>query len=308
MQKALTDREAVILNWPSWQHYLLSHLVPEAHCITGQPRDSAQRILSTMGHVPALFIFHLDISIPTWFIEEHEIQLLSQTLRTAGTVVLNDRVTGILKTLVQSRCEQSGLPTVRAYEDGEPNELLLVKTNFNAGGEREKLFQREFRSVSPDQMYPSCPLEGPRDYRLIRRDRIPASWWRDETLAIERFIKNRQGRFFRLYLYRSAVVIAEGWSRRRIRRIQDGRGRHHCLYLCGSDIVGSSTRIKLPKRLLEVAALGIQAFGLDFGAIDLVEDDEGEFYIVDVNNTPYWGRVPSGVTIRHMKTKHSRIQ
>jgi hypothetical protein len=265
------------------------------------PRASAEHILSIVGDPPGVFVFHLDISIPTWFIEEHQIQALSRILRASGTVVLNDRVTNILKTFVQRQCDCSGLPTVRAREDGKPHELLFVKTNFNSGGIRERMFQREFGHCSQTEILLSCPLAGSRDYRVVRRDHIPVSWWGNEALSIERFIRNKSGRFFRLYLYRSAVVIAEGWSRRRIKRVHEAWGTHHCLFWSGSDIVGSGSRVRLPKRLLEVAASGIRVFALDFGAIDLVEDDEGEFYIVDVNHTPYWGQRSSGVTIRHLK-------
>ena len=38
----------------------------------------------------------------------------------------------------------------------------------------------------------------------------------------------------------------------------------------------------------------INAFGLDFGAIDVVTDLNGDVAVIDVNPTP-WGTAPSGV-------------
>ncbi|MGZ8710038.1 MAG: hypothetical protein ACXW28_07425, partial [Thermoanaerobaculia bacterium] len=31
-----------------------------------------------------------------------------------------------------------------------------------------------------------------------------------------------------------------------------------------------------------------ERLGLDYGAIDALQDDEGRFYICDVNPTPFW--------------------
>jgi hypothetical protein len=291
----------VVWNWSRWTRYLLSYLVPAAQCLTARPQSSADNILSSLAHPPEIFLFHLDISLPPWFIEESELVKLSSALKAAGTVVLNGGIRCTLKSFVQSSCASAGLPIVRASEEGDPKELLLVKTNFNSGGNREKLFQKEFIECVPSETYPTCPLDGPRDYRIVTRSRIPPGWWCDESLAIERFIRNQRGRFFRLYKYRSAVVIAEGWSHRRIKRIHEASGVHHCLFWSGSEITGRKSHIRLPKRLVEVASVGICTFSLDFGAMDFVENDHGELFIVDVNHTPYWGQTGTGVTIRHLR-------
>jgi hypothetical protein len=43
---------------------------------------------------------------------------------------------------------------------------------------------------------------------------------------------------------------------------------------------------RLPDRLMTTAARFIDAFRLDYGALDVLLDDKGDFYVVDANPTP----------------------
>jgi len=42
------------------------------------------------------------------------------------------------------------------------------------------------------------------------------------------------------------------------------------------------------ERLLAQLAVFVPAFGLQFGTIDVVSNNSGEHYIIDVNTTPYF--------------------
>jgi glutathione synthase/RimK-type ligase-like ATP-grasp enzyme len=62
----------------------------------------------------------------------------------------------------------------------------------------------------------------------------------------------------------------------------------------------------LPSRLLETAGVFLHRFKLDYGAIDIVESHDGEFYVVDVNMTPFWGDERQAGLTEHLRLGFSK--
>jgi hypothetical protein len=42
-------------------------------------------------------------------------------------------------------------------------------------------------------------------------------------------------------------------------------------------------------RVAELTARVARAGRIDYGAFDIVNDDHGNYYVIDINATPYWG-------------------
>ena len=63
---------------------------------------------------------------------------------------------------------------------------------------------------------------------------------------------------------------------------------------------------KLPAALLRTMGIFIHRFGLDFGAIDVVESGEGDFCPVDVNKTPFWDAQYQPGLLEHLRLGFQR--
>jgi glutathione synthase/RimK-type ligase-like ATP-grasp enzyme len=113
------------------------------------------------------------------------------------------------------------------------------------------------------------------------------SWWRDERLCIERYILNKESLFFRVYILLDKLVVSSLMSDQLVKRPDTGLPRRNFLFSRRATLEGPRSR--LPAELLHSVSVFQKALRLDYGAIDLVMDDSGHVYIVDVNPTPFWG-------------------
>jgi hypothetical protein len=231
------------------------------------------------------------------------IQILSQR----NVRVFNCLPQDIRKRTIQSRCRDFGLPSVTAPASGPDEELLIVKTDLNSGGEREQLLSAAQKALFNLTPHPG-PMKRPEDYFVSRRVDLPADVWNDPTLVVERYVKNPLDRFFRVYVAANSVVISEAYTDVHVKRMAGPIRRYnHWLWRQAERIYGDSTPpSNLPPRLLQTAGLFLNRFQLDYGAIDIVESQDGEFYVVDVNKTPYWGDEKQPGLIEHLRKGFSK--
>ena len=120
-------------------------------------------------------------------------------------------------------------------------------------------------------------------------------------LAIERYTGNSLGRFARLYVAGDNHVLCTDRSGALVRRMNNAADRYDYL-LDRANMVDPRLGELLPDSAVAagLAALAvIIAMGIDYGAIDLVEAEDGTSYVVDVNLTPYWGQ--GGEDLRILK-------
>ncbi|MGD0769893.1 MAG: hypothetical protein ABSB42_17045 [Tepidisphaeraceae bacterium] len=228
-------------------------------------------------------------------------------LRQRHVGVLNCLPPDIRKRTIQSLCRDFGLPSVAAPLSGPDEELLIVKTDLNSGGRREQLLspaQKAQFNLAVD----SWRMKSPKDYFVSRRADLAADIWNDPTLVVERYVKNPSGRFFRVYAAVNAVVISEAYTDTLVKRME-GRIRRHNYFLWrqGERIYGDpNVTANLPPRLLAAAGAFLNRFHLDYGAIDVVESEAGEFYMVDLNKTPFWGDENQPGLIEHLHLGFSK--
>jgi hypothetical protein len=276
---------AAIYQWHAWDNFLLPRLLPNSIKIDARVTDRAAAV---MRHIPekiSLFAFHIDCTRTARFpLERDE---LTRGLHGAGIRILNDRLTDISKRRLQATCASLGLPTVTSAEEGAANELLIVKTDLNSAGLPESRLgywdRRRLGVRSPSV------VTGREDYRVLPRKEIPAPWWRDQTLVIEKYITNRRGAWYRVYAWFDRVVVFEGICQDAVRRMYNAEKKRCGYYLeahsPGGTFAGGDECA--PESLLSCVSHFRSNQACEFCSLDVMEDDDGRCYIVDLNITPF---------------------
>jgi hypothetical protein len=283
----------VVYEWAAWEGFLIRALLPEAIRLAATPQDTWMGVLDVLPQAANRFLFHLNLSdcrrLPRGRMR------LVQELRMRGIDPVNAGCLDIRKRSLQPMLAMHGLRTTSASPEGERGTMVIVKTDHNYGGFSE-------RSLDPVVLSdlqivpPSSTIETADAYRTMPAEDVPVDWWEDESLAIERFITNSADRIFRIYLAGTHVVVTEARSPEQVKKMRVGITRSD--YLC------STTRRSwpsiLPDDLYEQFTGAVEIFGLRFGALDVVVDDECRCYVIDVNPTPYWGNEARPALIAHL--------
>lgn len=282
----------VVLDWSSRPHHLVRRLIPGAVLHRVGPGVRAAALLHELDALETPFdavLMHIDASEPTRLIPDFDV--LRAALGDRGCQVWNGAVEDIRKRSLQALFARMGIPTVAAPRDGDPTEQVIVKTNLNSRGIAEWEMPDEERIAIGLGPRRATVLDGLSTYRVMARQEVPAAWWSDDDLAIERYIVNDTGRFARGYICGDNYVLCTGRSTAPVRRMSDAFDRFDYL-LDRAALLDDRLDSVLPPGIAApaLAMLAVTlVMGLDFAAIDLVEDADGLPYVVDVNLTPYWG-------------------
>lgn len=275
-------------DWSNWERFLIVSTWPKARRICANFHETPQEVTARLPRKTKLLLVHLNLSVMSLFIADPA--EFVEVLRQRNVAVFNTFPVDIRKRTIQSRCRDFGLPSVAVGREGPDEELLIVKTDLNSGGRREQLLsptQKGELNLAQD----AGSMQGPQDYFVARRADLSVDVWNDSTLVVERYVKNPSGRFFRVYVAGNAVVISEAYTETLVKRMEGRIRRHnHFLWREEERIFGdSSTIARLSPRLLQTSGVFLNRFQIDYGAIDVVESEDGEFYVIDLNKTPFWG-------------------
>lgn len=274
----------VVYEWEAWNSFLIRAIWPNAWRLRADPDDAIQDVLRRLPAQTRRFMFHLNVSRSARFPKQR--QGLVEALANRGISVLNAQVVDITKRHLQKACRSCGVPSVSAPRQGDPQELLIVKSNLNHGGLKERELSVSQRKLLDLPGEPDG-LGAERDYCVLRRALIPEDYWRDARVSVERYVTNASNRFYRAYTFGDRLVISEATSDRPIKEMSLDVPRRNLLFRGGVSL--SREDAPLPVRLVPVLTKFLREFGLDYGAVDIVVDDKELPYIVDVNSTPYWG-------------------
>jgi hypothetical protein len=289
-----------VYDWSNWNGTLIMNIVPRAKRIRANFEENPQELAARLPRRARTMLLHLDISDNAPFIANPAefVRIFAER----NISVLNCQAPNIRKSTVQSCCISYGLPSAIAVASGNPDELLIVKTDLNTGGTREQQLSaaQKVRFNLPASI---SRLQGPAGYYVKRRAELSADIWNDPQLVVQRFVQNPAGRFFRVYVAVNAVVISEAYVDSQIKRIgKVARRVNHWLWRRGDLLQPSSGNdSNLPAALLHTAGVFINRFHLDYGAIDVVESGEGEFYVIDVNKTPFWDNEHQPGLLQHLR-------
>ncbi len=280
----------VVLEYHAWpdQGYAIRVLEPHALPVRLRPGEAAARVLADVPDDARTVMMHVDASRTNGFIAQAP--ALWDALRHRGIRVLNARATDIRKSTLHARCEALGVPSARTPRDGAPDERVIIKTNLNSAGAPERLLARQANGLGRQFAQElNAGMRDASDYRICRRDEVPATVWTDPTLVVERFISNPDGLYFRVHTVGRATCVAEIWNTFDIKKGTTGvvRRFNHFYWrtAAGDEAVGPSH--ETAGRVAALVRRVHDGMGIDYGATDCVMDDTtGELVVVDANKTP----------------------
>lgn len=280
----------VIYEWHTWDGFVLLNMLPHATRVTAQIGETAADVLDRTGIERGWFAFHTTLT------DSRRLPLdrprLCEELRARGIKVINGAATDISKRRVQQTCIDLGLNSVLASRDGDPDETLIVKTNSNFGAEPESHLTPEQRALLSLKEH-SSSLFGYQNYQVLPRKSVAPEFWDAPDLTIERYISNAGDIFYRTYLCRNRLVISRVVDPALFKKMPPGIPRISWFVdLTRNQIVAGPTDLPLPAEIARAVPVFAGAFGADFCALDVVQDDAGRCYIIDANVTPWWG--PTG--------------
>lgn len=274
-------RSTVIYQWPDSRGYLANVLMPDATCLAAAPGETNVTVLERLKSACECFWFHLNATMTTNFPADRPALLASLLGRRIE--VVNGNVTDISKRYVQQFNREHGFQDVSAPQEGDPNELLILKTNYNCIGDGERYMsalQQDRLGLKRSEAVP----EGFK-YRVGPRSTFEPACWANPAFVLERFIHNEWGIWYRAMVRRPKIALCQFQSPAQIKK--DGGSRLLQIMWLRSDdhSVRSGSIGSLVLRF-------IGAFRLDFGAVDVVTDLKGVATVVDVNPTPWGGGQP----------------
>ncbi len=273
-----------IYQFGHWAGLLLPALAPSATLLGATAGESADAVLTQVRSDCTLFAFHIDLTDASQVPLQRD--RLAAALADRRVTLLNRDTTDISKRRIQRACLAAGLPCATAPRDGDPDEWLVVKTDLNCGGDPERRLSDADRARLGIRL--SDEWTGSHSYRRARRAEIAPSIWDSPDLVVERWIANREDLFFRVYVMRSHVVMCRGKDTALFKQMRGAIPRT-AWFIDADRAAVLQGPLPAPMHVFDTVARFRSAFPLDFGAIDLMLDDEGTGYVIDVNPTPYWG-------------------
>lgn len=289
-----------IYEWQSWHGFLLPMMFPEATRVRARLGETSSDLMKRLPSHAGSFLFHVNLTDTRRTPLRRSV--FCRALRARGIRILNEHVTDISKHRVQEVCALAGLRTTRATRAGDPDEMLIVKTSANYGGEKERL-------LSPDQrrllgLAPRCRWIGRHDgYLIRRRSEVGPEFWRSRQVIVERFIENRGHVFYRAHKVLDRVIISRMVNPARIKKmLQQIRRTNWNLHLPALEPVLDPTGgpRPMPMHVAQAVSRFCAAARLDVGSIDLLEDDDGRCYVVDINASPFWGEAGYDHMLRYL--------
>lgn len=285
--------ELAVYHWNGWDGYLAAHLFSDCVTITAKFTDSPGDVLQRLPNDCKCLLFHLDCSRTVRF-PKARAELIC-ALRDRGIRLVNEQVQDITKPFIQGLCQHLGLPTTALAATLPPTTQVIVKTILNHGGEPEGNFsaaQRAYLGLPPT----SRVVGSAKDYKVLALGEVPKSWFSDPALQIERFISNRQNRWFRAYVWLDRLCLTEAFNPHPIKKMLSNTARLDSNFLLQEGRYVSADGARgVDETLLSTLAAVVAGMNLEFGTIDAVCSDDPAYYVVDVNTTPFWN-------VRHLPT------
>jgi hypothetical protein len=272
-----------IYEMPKRCHYLFSEIFPKALSIHASIGDSYENVLEQVGNAGGWFLFHIDLTNTERFLNKR--RLLCSELRKRGIIPLNSSITDISKKTVQKACSILNLNGTLASLSGQSEELLIVKTNRNYGGLMEKtLFESEKRKLGIQVN----PINLNFAYCVMMRKEIPGEIWNNKDYIIEKYVANKIDIIYRVYKLINQLIVSEVIDHRLIKKVSTGIPRVNYFFNL-SDIKTqySFDGISFDGLIKSITSF-CSYFKLDYGSMDVVRNDRGDFYIIDLNVTPSW--------------------
>lgn len=277
-----------VIEWCAWDNFLVSHLLPNSERVSIDPFSYSDESASRTGIEKCLgLVFQINLA-QTDQVPPYK-GALQRDAKDADVFVINSEFCDLRKRTLQGILGSIGLPTTQAKQNGSADEVLIVKTNLNHGGIHEKHLKPDLLTAFGMDL-PSATKIDARTYFLTTRANMEPDLWNDPSILVEHYIANTKDSFHRAYVCGNHIVITQAFAEGHIKKIQ-GDTRDINYFFFRNELLSASEddyEGLTPFDVVKQLAVFLDHVMLDYGAIDLVNDEE-RAYIVDVNTTPYAG-------------------
>jgi hypothetical protein len=154
------------------------------------------------------------------------------------------------------------------------------------------VFNAQLDDISKPRLYAICEAAcvastrteraGDPDEQVILKTSYNYHW------VVERYITNAKDRFHRTYVEGDAMVASGVYDPSLFKKMPEGIERESIYTTVGR-------ALEAPEGPADFAAVGAlcarvaRAGQVEWGALDVVSDDRGGYYVIDINATPHWG-------------------
>ena len=286
--------DVLVYEWQAWKGFLISHLIADYCQVTADYQHRPEDMAAFLSPNVKAVLWQINLSQQQAFPNRRT--AIIDYLKTRNLLVLNETVDDITKSNLQRCLVDAGLPSVRANPDMPGDTLLMVKSNLNWGGEVEtrlpktvydRLYSEQHQSITRFDQY----------YVLPRKD-LPDKVWKDSSVVVETYIFNNEESFYRVYGFGESLVVVKAHSKQQIKKI-NGDPRDYNVLTTQAQLSREGGR--LPPRLKQVLHRFCHRIPIDYFCLDVMHDGN-EFYIVDLNTTPYSGvDEQTGSAVEHLR-------
>jgi len=300
-------KHVAIMEWPNCDDYLVSTLFPRAQRLPiniGGRNDSLLECLRP--GVRCVFI-HVDLTDTSSFPADRD--AITAFLRHRGIAMINGDITNISKRRLQQACQACGLPSV-ALSGRRPADdatTVIIKTNENYGGIPEQRLHTALAAQPGIAAHEQGATENP-NYRICQYGDLPADIWENQDYVVERFVDNSRHLKFRCHVLMDRMVVSAVIDAAPVSRMEWGSERHEMYYAGGvrsAEAPAAAGAFSFVGPLADRIAVSIGVLRrhvkMNYGSIDVMADDAGVCFPVDINTTPYWGRADLDAVVRYLR-------
>ena len=251
-----------------------------------------RRALESMGTEPVLFSLD-DVAVVTGggepllvpgFADGLPDGLLLRTIA-GGTFEATTMRLGVLHALVSAGVTVWNAPVaIERSVDKAATSLLIARAGLPTPdtfvfSKREAAAERVAREARPGRPLVLKPLFGSQGEGLMlieRPDDLPAEEAVSRVYYLQRYVPRRDGlwRDYRVFVCNGRAIAG---------MIREGDGWITNVHRGGRPFAWS-----MPAKAADLAEAAAAAIGVDYTGIDLVEDGEGGFLVLEVNSMPAW--------------------
>ena len=280
--------KVAVLEWRAWTGFLLAHVLGEqaerieVDPFREMPSEQFDRICDSYSTV----CFQINLSVRTRL--PLRIRDLTQRFVERGVYVVNGVVQDIRKSTLHAHLEAIGLSSAKAAPSGPADEMLFLKTNLNYGGDLERWLPLESIAAGGLENLVSPVIGGAYYYTTVQRGTLEADIWNDPAIAIEKYVTNSENSFYRVYFSGQQVVIVKAFAPGVIKKLSnDPRDTNYVTDL--DHLKTGRDRLEISKTLKRDVTTFVDKTPVEFGCIDIVHDGHDNYYVIDLNLTPYAG-------------------
>ena len=286
----MNGSKVAVLEWRAWEGFLLTHVLgDDAERIEVDPfRELPSELFDRICDTFAMVCFQINLSVRSRL--PLRVRDLTNMFVERGVFVVNGFVQDIRKSSLQTHLQAIGLPSVKVTPFGPSHEVLFVKTDLNYGGDLERWLPPESIAAGGLEHLVSRDIRGAYYYKTVLREMLTAEIWNDPAIMIEKYVSNAENSFYRVYFSGERVIIVKAFSPGVIKKLaQDPRDTNFV-----SDVhhlkTGKDELKEISATLKRDIVTFLEQTAVEFGCLDLVHDGNDNYYIIDLNLTPYAGR------------------